>query len=128
MHTHHVLEMLEVRMEEVFKQFHRITKGVGVITSALAIAGYPAFLGAFRSPPRAVTSSGFGSEEVTNRQRSHFIHSTLVNLEGRSHPAAARALLTPPAKGAQLRRAFGTQKLQEKQMTPLQAAFGCNST
>lgn len=56
-------------------------------------------------------SSGFGSLEVTSWQHPHFIHSTFVNLEGRCHPAATGTLLTPPAEGAQLRRALGTQEL-----------------
>lgn len=47
-------------------------------------------------------NSGFGGLEVNNWQRPHFIHSTLVDLEGRRHPAAAGTLLTSPAEGAQL--------------------------
>lgn len=63
------------------------------------------------NPSREATSSGFGSLEVSNWQCPHFIHSTFVDLEGGCHPAAAGTLLTPPAEGAQLRCAFGTQKL-----------------
>lgn len=47
-------------------------------------------------------NSGFGGLEVNNWQRPYFIHSTLVDLEGRRHPAAAGTLLTSPAEGAQL--------------------------
>lgn len=59
--------------------------------------------------------------EVPDWQRPRFIHATFVDLEGGCHPAAAGTLLTPPAEGAQLRRAFGTQQLQEKSMTQSKA-------
>lgn len=72
-----------------------------------------------RNPSREATSSGFGSLEVTTWQRPHFVHSAFVDLEGRRHPAATGTLLTPPAEGAQLRRAFRTQKLQEKPDDPV---------
>lgn len=49
--------------------------------------------------------------EVPDRQCPHFIHAAFVDLEGGCHPAAAGALLPPPAEGAQLRHAFGTQQL-----------------
>lgn len=111
MHIHHVLEILKVRIEEV-QVIPLYYKGGASHNLSSGNPRLPSIsLWLFRSPSRGVMSSGFGSEEVTNWQRSHFIHSTFVNLEGRSHPAATRTLLTPPAKGAQLRCAFGTQKL-----------------
>lgn len=47
------------------------------------------------------------------QQSFYFIHTTLVNLEGRGHPMAARTLLTLPMEGAQLWCTFWAQKLQE---------------
>lgn len=68
-------------------------------------------------------SSCFGNLEVTNWQCPHFIHSTFVDLEGWSHPTATGTLVPSPAEVAQLRHAFGTQKLQEKPRTQSKRNF-----
>lgn len=40
------------------------------------------------------------------------VHSVAMQLEGGSHPAAARALITAPVEGAQLGATLGTQELE----------------
>lgn len=76
-------------------------KGVEGTSSALADAAWQFPVDGTKSIDRR-GSSGFGSVEVPNRQRPHFIHATFVDLEGGCHPAATGTLLTPPAEGAQL--------------------------
>lgn len=115
MYTSCISDILKAKIDQTLKQFLCLQRdgSLRLCPGKPWVAGIS--LWSFRDPLKEAMSSGFGSVEVTNWQSSRFIHSTFVYLEGRGHPVAARTLLTPPAKGTQLRRAFGTQKLQEKQ-------------